>query len=131
MLELMFESLDSKSFAASIYLKSHLGTQLDAVGALGDADVRLAGMGAVGGGGSVHNSGVSLEDVSNLLNDVVMVSGQSKVCLSITMMVDETMLDHNSVQLGDGTLGLSGGMSDDRVELVDKSVVLNQRVHPG
>lgn len=60
-----------------------------------------------------------------------MVIRQFKVGPGIAVMVDETMLNHNSVQLGDGALRLGGSMSNDRVELVDKSVVLNQRVHSG
>lgn len=115
--------------AATIRGESTHGTGLDAVRAAEpDGLLAIVGMGRRGG---VHDSGVGLEDVSNLLNDVVMVLGQSKVGLSITVMVDETMLNHNPVQFSDGTMRLSGGMSDDRVELVHKSVVLNQRVHSG
>jgi hypothetical protein len=127
LLKLMGERFDSKLVGTFVQLEDGVDSTLDILGVL-EVHSRLAV--GLGMGAGVHIFGVGLEDVADLSGDVLMVSGKSKMGLGITMMVDETMLNHDSVQFADGTLRFSGSMSDDRVELVDKSVVLNQRVHP-
>lgn len=85
----------------SIHLQDGVDSLLDILGVLevhGDLAIGL-GMGA-----GVHVSGVGLEDVADLLDNVLVVCSESKMGLSITMMMDETMLDHDSVQFGNGSL---------------------------
>jgi len=58
----------------------------------------------LGMGAGMHISGMCLEDVADLGRNFLVICGESKMGLSITMMVDETMLDHNSVQFRNGSL---------------------------
>jgi len=84
-----------------------------------------------GTGGVSHNRGmdsVGSEHMSDLSHDVVVSCDHGSARSEETLM-HKSVLVHNSVQFVDLSVGSHGGVSDDAVELVHKSVVCNKGLH--
>ncbi len=83
--------------------------------------------------GVSHNRGmdsVGSEHMSDLSHDVVVSCDHGSARSEETLM-HKSVLVHNSVQFVDLSVGSHGGVSDDAVELVHKSVVSNKGLHLG
>lgn len=83
--------------------------------------------------GVSHNRGmdsVGSEHMSDLSHDVVVSCDHGSARSKETLM-HKSVLVHNSVQFVDLSVGSHGGVSDDAVELVHKSVVSNKGLHLG
>jgi len=94
---------------------------------------RIAVAGAVDNMGVSHNRGmdsVGSEHMSDLSHDVVVSCDHGSARSKETLM-HKSVLVHNSVQFVDLSVGSHGGVSDDAVELVHKSVVSNKGLHLG
>ena len=74
-------------------------------------------------------NGDGLFDMSDLPDDVSVSLDESVVGLDDVVGFGEAVPAHNMVQSVDHLVRMSGGVSDDRVQLVDKSVVSNDGVH--
>ena len=72
---------------------------------------------------------VSSENMSDLSHNMVMRCDHGSMSFCKTGF-DESVFVHDSVQLVDLLVRSHGGMSNDAVELIDKSVVGNKGVHP-
>ena len=84
-----------------------------------------------GTGGVSHNRGmdsVGSEHMSDLSHDVVVSCDHGSASSEETLM-HKSVLVHDSVQFVDLSVGSHGGVSDDAVELVHKSVVSNKGLH--
>ena len=84
-----------------------------------------------GTGGVSHNRGmdsVGSEHMSDLSHDVVVSCDHGSTRSEKTPM-HKSVLVHNSVQFVDLSVGSHGGVSDDAVELVHKSVMSNEGLH--
>ena len=68
-------------------------------------------------------------DMSDLVDDMSVSLDESVVGLDDVVGMGEAVLAHDRVQSVDHLVRMSGGVSDDRVQLVDKSVVSNDGVH--
>lgn len=80
----------------------------------------------------MSDSGMSTmgpEDMADLSHDVVMSSYHVSMGGSDSVTLDETVFVHNAVQFMDHLVGLGSSMSNDRVELVYKSVMSDEAVH--
>ena len=84
-----------------------------------------------GTGGVSHNRGmdsVGSEHMSDLSHDVVVSCDHGSARSEETLM-HKSVLVHDSVQFVDLSVGSHGGVSDDAMELVHKSVVSNKGLH--
>jgi len=93
----------------------------------------VLGGGVEGTGGVSRNRGmdsVGSEHMSDLSHDVVVSCDHGSARSEETLM-HKSVLVHNSVQFVDLSVGSHGGVSDDAVELVHKSVVSNKGLHLG
>ena len=79
---------------------------------------------------SSHGSSVvDLLDMSDLSNHSNMSSHHLVEGTDDVAVFGEAVSSHNMEQFVDHSVGMSGGMSDDAVELIDKPVVLHDGVH--
>lgn len=69
------------------------------------------------------------EDMADFSHNVVMSSNHVSLGGSDSVTLDKTVFVHNAVQFMDHLVGLGGSMSNDRVELVHKSVMSDEAVH--
>ena len=91
----------------------------------------VGGGGVEGTGGVSHNRGmdsVGSEHMSDLSHDVVVSCDHGSARSEETLM-HKSVFVHDSVQFVDLSVGSHGGVSDDAVELVHKSVVSNKGLH--
>ena len=91
----------------------------------------VPGGGVEGTGGVSNNRGmdsVGSEHMSDLSHNVVVSCDHGSARSEETLM-HKSVLVHNSVQFVDLSVGSHGGVSDDAVELVHKSVMSNEGLH--
>ena len=72
---------------------------------------------------------VDLSYMSDFSNESNMSSHHFVEGLNDTRIMGESVSAHNMVKLVDHSMGMSSSMSDYGVKLIDKSVMLNDRVH--
>ena len=77
----------------------------------------------------VLDNGDGLFDMSDLSDDVSVSLDESVISLHDVVGMGETVLPHNMEQSVDHLVGMSGSVSDNRMKLIDKSMVGNDGVH--
>ena len=83
----------------------------------------------MGGFCVVLNNGDGSLDMSDLSDDVSVSLDEPVISLHDVVGMGEAVLPHNMEQSVDHLVRMSGGVSDDRMKLIDKSMVGNDGVH--